>query len=79
MKQFEKFLGTVCTVTTAVYFLCTMGLVLGQFGALALLNGELCAAIFNTLKVPAGYAAAATAVLAFILPYLRGEMVAEKD
>ena len=41
--------------------------------------GELCAAIFNTVKVPAGYAAASTAILAFILSYLRGEMTAEKD
>ena len=35
--------------------------------------------IFNTVKVPAGYAAASTAILAFILSYLRGEMTAEKD
>lgn len=79
MKQLEKILSTVCVITTAVYFLSAMLLVLGQAGALFMLNGELCAAIFNTVKVPAGYAAASTAILAFILSYLRGEMTAEKD
>ena len=71
MKQLEKILGTACTITTAIYFLCAMALVLGQTGTLFMLNGELCSVIFNTLKVPAGYAAAATAILAFILSYLR--------
>lgn len=79
MKQLEKILGTVCVITTAGYFLSAMLLVLGQAGALFMLDGELCAAIFNTVKVPAGYAAASTAILAFILSYLRGEMTAEKD
>ena len=79
MKQLEKILSTVCVITTAVYFLSAMLLVLGQAGALFMLNSELCAAIFNTVKVPAGYAAASTAILSFILSYLRGEMTAEMD
>ena len=54
MKQLEKILSTVCVITTAVYFLSAMLLVLGQAGALFMLNGELCAAIFNTVKVQPG-------------------------
>lgn len=79
MKQLEKFLGAVCIITTAIYFLSAMLLVLGQTGGLFMLNGELCAAIFKTVKIPAGYAAATTAVLAFILAYLRGEMTSKKN
>ena len=79
MKQLEKILSTVCVITTAVYFLSAMLLVLGQAGALFMLDGELCAAIFNTVKVPAGYAAASTAILSSILSYLPGEMTAAMD
>lgn len=79
MKKLENILNVVCIFTTAVYFISAMILVLGQAGALIMLNGELCAKIFSVAKLPAGYAAASTAVLSLILAYLRGDMTPDKD
>ena len=79
MKKVEKIMNTICLITTAVYFITAILIILGQAGALIALNGEMCVSILNVMKIPAGYAAAATAILCLILGYIRGDMTPEKD
>ncbi len=76
MKQLDKILDSINLVTTIVFFISVLIMVLIQGFAVITLNGELAINISNLIAKPASMVAAVSAIISIVLAYIRGEMKA---
>ena len=74
MKKFDKILDTISIITTIIFFLAVIVMVLVQAFGIITLNGALTVAISDAIAESASMVSALTAVISIILAYIRGQM-----
>lgn len=77
MKAFEKIIEILFLITTVVFVLAVVALIVGQAVAVITVNGEMAVNLSNLIAKPASTVSAVTTILCMILGYIRGQMKAE--
>ncbi|WP_085832969.1 hypothetical protein [Clostridium merdae] len=77
MKTAERVLDALCVITTVIFFVAVILMVLAQGFAVITLNGALSVSLSKAIAVPASMVSAVTSIIAIILAYMRGQMKAD--